>query len=107
MMVCTNTKFMHNGKDNRWAEYDAGQAAVSLCLQAAALGLVTHQMGGFDVKAVREKFVMSDDVQPMAALALGYLAEADGLADGFKDEELQPRTRKPLEELMIHADDKG
>jgi nitroreductase len=101
MVVCTNTKFTHNGKDNRWAEYDAGQAAVSLCLQAAALGLVTHQMGGFDVDAVRNTFRVPSDVLPMAALALGYQGEPEQLDEGFKGMELKARARKPLESLML------
>ena len=74
MMVCTKSTFSHNDAPNRWAEYDAGQATVSLCLQAESLGLVTHQMGGFDGGRVREKFTIPDDYIPMAALALGHLS---------------------------------
>ena len=40
--------FGHNGQPNRWAQYDTGAASENLCLQAAALGLVAHQMGGFN-----------------------------------------------------------
>ncbi|MDX8380700.1 MAG: nitroreductase family protein [Ghiorsea sp.] len=101
MVVCTNVKFSHNGNDNRWAEYDAGQAAVSLCLQATALGLVTHQMGGFDVDAVRDIFKVPSDILPMAALALGYQGEPEQLNEGFKAAELKARARKSIVEILI------
>jgi len=101
MMVCSKLKFSHNGNDNRWAEYDAGQAAVSLCLQATALGLVTHQMGGFDPAAIREKFNISADIQPIAAIALGHLGQSDHLDDEFKAAELKARARKPLADLLL------
>ncbi|MGR9000381.1 MAG: nitroreductase family protein, partial [Gammaproteobacteria bacterium] len=46
--------FNHNGKPNRWAMYDTGAASVSICLQATALGMCVHQMGGFDAEKARE-----------------------------------------------------
>ncbi len=101
IMVCTNTLFAHNGKENRWAEYDAGAAAVSLCLQAAALGLETHQMGGFDATAVAEQFEIPELFTPIAAIALGYRGEATQLEDDFRVTELAPRNRKPLAEVIF------
>ena len=101
MVACTKTTFSHNDNPNRWAEYDAGAASVSLCLQAAALGLATHQMGGFDAQAVREKFTVPDDYTPMAAIALGYQGDVAALGEGFRDAEQAARLRKPLEEVVI------
>src|SRR5262249_34891150 len=40
--------FTHNGKPNRTAQHDVGLASENLVLQATELGLVTHQMAGFD-----------------------------------------------------------
>lgn len=96
MLVSAATRF-RNGKPNRWGEYDTGQAAMSLCLQATALGLATHQMGGFDVTAVREAFGIPEEYTPMAALALGYPAEADRLPEAFRTMETAPRRRQPVE----------
>ena len=55
------TTFSHNNTPNRVALYDLGAAASYLTLQAAALGLATHQMGGFDPEAARKAFAISDD----------------------------------------------
>lgn len=90
--------FNHNGKPNRFAEYDTGAASVSLCLQATALGLVSHQMGGFDAQKAREVFELPDGCHPMAMMAIGYQAEADILDDNFKEAESKERSRAELEE---------
>ena len=90
--------FNHNGQSNRWAMYDTGAASVSLCLQATAMGLVVHQMGGFDAEKAREVFNLPGDCKPMAMLAVGYQADVDVLDDAFKEAELAARSRTALNE---------
>ncbi|TAN68954.1 MAG: nitroreductase [Methylobacter sp.] len=90
--------FTHNGQPNRWAMYDTGAASVSLCLQATALGMCVHQMGGFDAEKAREVFNLPGDCRPMAMMAVGYQADVDVLADDFKEAELAARSRAALNE---------
>jgi nitroreductase len=90
--------FNHNGQPNRWAHYDTGAASANLCLQATALGLIVHQMGGFDVDKARVAFSLPENCQPMAMMAVGYQAEADSLSDDFKAMELGERSRAELTE---------
>lgn len=90
--------FNHNGNPNRWAAYDTGAACASLSLQATALGLIVHQMGGFDAEKAREVFNLPDDCTPMAMLAVGYQADADVLDEDFKAAELAARSRAALQE---------
>jgi nitroreductase len=90
--------FNHNGKPNRWAMYDTGAASVSLCFQATALGLVVHQMGGFDAEKARALFKLPADCTPMAMMAAGYQADIDVLDDDFKAAELAERTRSSLDQ---------
>ncbi len=90
--------FNHNGKANRWAMYDTGAASAGLCLQATALGLVVHQMGGFDADLAREAFQLPVNCQPMAMMAVGYQADVGILDDDFKSAELAERTRAALKE---------
>ena len=96
MLISAATHF-RNGKPNRWGQYDTGQAALSLCVQAEALGLVTHQMGGFDSDAVRRLFGIPEGFTPMATLALGYRADAGILDEDFQQKENAERRRQPLE----------
>lgn len=95
MLSCAATRF-RKGNPNRWGEYDTGQAAVSLCLQAESMGLATHQMGGFDSEAARAAFAIPAEFTPMAAMALGYQADAGLLEEGLRVTELGERTRKPM-----------
>lgn len=100
VLVCAiaMNNFNHNGKANRWAMYDTGAASVSLSLQASSLGLIVHQMGGFDADKARTVFNLPQDCQPMAMMAIGYQTEASSLSDDFKEAELAARTRATLEE---------
>src|SRR3954470_5424465 len=48
MLSCAGSIFGHSGKPNRFAAHDTGAADLSMALQAATLGLIAHQMGGYD-----------------------------------------------------------
>ena len=100
ILICADTLFSHNQKPNRWANYDTGAAAVSLCLQATSMGLVTHQMGGFDGEKTHAAFGIPEQIEMMSMLAVGYAADADTLSDELKERELAPRKRRPLGELF-------
>jgi len=101
MLAVAMENFNHNGQPNRWAMYDTGAASVSLCLQATALGMSVHQMGGFDAEQAREVFKLPSDCRPMAMMAVGYQAEADVLDDDFKEAELAARSRAALNERFF------
>ena len=98
MLAVAMENFNHNGKPNRWAMYDTGAASVSLCFQATALGLVVHQMGGFDAEKARALFNLPAGCTPMSMIAVGYQADIDVLDDDFKAAELAERTRAPLDQ---------
>jgi nitroreductase len=102
MLGVANTKFAHNGSENRVALYDLGAAASYLTLQAAALGLATHQMAGFDPEAARKAFEIPQDYIIGAVIALGYQGEPSALDNKHLLEmEISPRTRKPLSEFVL------
>ncbi len=94
--------FSHNGNLNRWAEYDTGQATLCLCLQASALGLASHQMGGFDSELLQQAFALPDRMHVMSVTALGYPGDMAVLDENFQPMETKARTRKPLGDI-IHA----
>ena len=101
MLVCANTLFGHNQTPNRWGQYDTGAAAENLCLQASSMGLMVHQMGGFNADKARESFAIPDQYTPMAMLAVGYEGDENNLPDELKTRELAERKRKPLGELFF------
>jgi nitroreductase len=75
-----------------------------LTLQAAALGLSTHQMAGFDEAAARKVFEIPDIYILGAIIALGYQGEPAALSnDQMLAQETAPRTRKSLKEFVFSA----
>ena len=101
LLICADTLFSHNQTPNKWAQYDTGAAALSLCLQATSMGLVTHQMGGFNSDKTRETFAIPEQYTPIAMLAVGYEGDANTLPDDLKARELAERKRKALGELFF------
>jgi len=100
MLATSAPTFKHNGKANRWSQYDTGAASENLCLQAASMGLQAHQMGGFDGDKARTVFGIPDDVDIMAALAVGYAGVLTELHEDFRDAEIGERARKPVGECF-------
>lgn len=98
MIVCCDTILSKTGKPNAYAAYDTGAASVSLCLQAAALGLMTHQMAGFVPERARELFNIPERYTPLTMLALGYQLPEHAVPDAFRARELAPRVRNPLDQ---------
>lgn len=101
MLAAADGVFTHNGRPNRWGQYDTGAASENLCLQAAALGLMAHQMGGFDADGLRSAFAIPERVTPMAMIALGYALPEDRIPESLREREYAPRARRPLEELCF------
>ena len=91
-------RFKHNGKPNRWAQYDTGAAGISLCLQATDLGLMAHQMGGFDADKSSQVFGIPDDYTPMAMIAIGYQIAREAIPEERQEREFAPRKRNPVSE---------
>jgi nitroreductase len=99
-----STKYSHNGTDNAYAVYDLGAASSYLTLQAAALGLTTHQMAGFDHEAARKAFDIPADYAFGSVIALGYQGEPSALGnEQMIAMEIEPRERKPLSKVAYSA----
>lgn len=103
VLVCADTLFGHNQQPNRFAQYDTGAAAENLCLQASSMGMMAHQMGGFDANLAREKFNIPAQYSVMAMISVGYPADVATLSGDARARETAPRSRKPLSALFFDA----
>ena len=103
MLSCAGDKFEATGKPNRWTQHDTGAASVSVALQATAMGLIVHQMGGWDADKARAAFDIPAEYTPIAMIAVGYQASPDILDEETKAKELRPRGRKPLAERFYEG----
>ena len=93
ILAVAKLDYDHVARPNRHALYDLGQAVANLTVQATALDLHIHQMGGFDPRSARELFAIPAGYEPVAVLALGYQEgpPADPAA----------RNRKPLTDFVF------
>ena len=103
MLSCAGSAFEATGKPNRWTQHDTGAASVSMALQAVAMGLAVHQMGGWDADKARAAFSIPPEYTPMAMIAVGYQASPDILDEETKAKELRPRGRKPVAERFYEG----
>ena len=98
LVVCSLTKFTRNDKPNTVHEYDAGASAMCFALQAAAIGLTAHQMGGFDRGKARAQLGVPEHAELHAMIALGRPGDPDTLSEDYQKLE-EPTGRKPLAEI--------
>lgn len=96
LLSVAGERFTHNSKPNRHGQHDVGLASENLVLQATELGLVTHQMAGFDVEKARREFSIPEGFTPMAMIAIGYPGRIEELPEPLQERELATRTRKPV-----------
>jgi nitroreductase len=81
------------------AEYDTGQAAAHVTLQARAMGLHAHQFAGFDKAAVAAELGVPAYVKVMAGIAIGVPGNPEDVPEQDRDREHRVRRRRPLEKL--------
>jgi len=98
VVVISKTTFTHNGKPNVVHSFDAGLASMNLMLQATAMGLVTHGMGGFDRDKTRSELQIPADFQPEAMIAIGKPGDPDTLPAEVRKGEV-PSGRKKVSEI--------
>ena len=79
--------------------FDAGCAWGYLALQAHAMGLATHAMGGFSADEARKVLNLPEHLVPECVIAVGRRADASTLPDDLRERE-QPSGRKPLAEML-------
>jgi nitroreductase len=106
-LIVVGSKDTVTGRDgietpNRWSAYDAGAAWVSLALQAQAMGLAAHAMGGFDVADLAKAVHLPDGHTLHAVVAVGARGQADDLPDPLRERE-KPNSRKPIDEFAVRG----
>jgi nitroreductase len=89
------------GRPYKHALHDLGLAMGNLSAQATADGLHVHQMGGILPEEARKRFQVPEEFDVVTAATIGYLGDPDTLSERRRKTELEPRTRRPLEETLF------
>jgi nitroreductase len=95
-------EFSRNGKVNASAKYDVGAANAFLSLQATALGLNVHQMGGYDAQLLRGNLHIPDVYEPVVIMAVGYPGNTETLPAQLQVREMAPRMRMVQDEFVMN-----
>ena len=88
-------------RPNSSASYDLGQAIASLTIQASALGLFVHQMGGFDAAEAGRLFEVPSEYRVVTAAALGYPGNPEILHENLKKMEISARERRAVSDSVF------
>lgn len=97
------SRFLHNGKLNRHALHDLGQASANLSLEAASRGLQVHQMAGILPDKARELFGIPDDAEVVTALAIGYPDDDETAPEVLRAKDRSRRGRRPISETVFEG----
>lgn len=95
------TTFLRNGRPNPSAMYDLGGANAILSLQATAMGLNVHQMGGYDHAGLRQVLRVPSGVELGVVMAIGFPGDADQLPEPLRERERMPRVRRPVSDFVM------
>lgn len=87
---------------NRTAGFDTGAAWMSLALQAQAMGLAAHAMGGFDKDKLAAAVGLPDGHTLHCVVAVGEQGPAEALPEDLRARE-KPSGRKTLAEIAVHG----
>ena len=79
--------------------FDTGCAWGYLALQAHAMGLATHAMGGFSADEARKVLNLPEHLVPECVIAVGRRGDAASLPDDLRAREM-PSQRKPLAGIL-------
>lgn len=99
LIISLARKKFSSGRPNRYAFHDTGMAEANLTLQALTLDVYVHQMGGFSIDKVKKYFNLSDDIEPVAMMAVGYLDEDISLPPELLKRDEKRRPRKSVNEF--------
>jgi nitroreductase len=107
ILSMAKTRFSHNDSPNYYAIHDLGAADGFITLQAASMGIATHQMAGFDHAKARDSFAIPEIYAIGSIMAMGYQGDPSTLGEHYQGQEQSPRSRKPLSEFVLSAWDES
>ena len=93
----------YKNRRNRLAFYETGMAVGNLLLQATAMGLLAHQIGGYDAQRARTELSIPDRYEPMTIMAVGYRGDPGRLPEDVAAWDYRERTRMETDQFMIRG----
>ncbi len=102
-MIVISIKKNDDGTSSAKNFYDAGLAVSMMSVQAQSLDLHSHQMSGIVPEVIHEGLGIPADFEVAVVIAIGKIASPDVFEGAAYEREIAPRTRLPLEEIVLHG----
>jgi nitroreductase len=103
LAIITKTESNITHLPNPYAWHDAGAALGHMMVQATALGVFTHAMGGFTTATAKRVMNIPQGYEPVTMMALGYAGDASDLPTALQEREKAPRKRLALKEIVFNG----
>ena len=102
-LIVVSVKKADDGSSHKGNFYDAGLAVAQMSIQAQAMDLYTHQMGGIVHAQLHESLGLSSDLEVAVVFSVGKKAAPEKLEGPALEREIAPRTRLDLSEIVLHG----
>jgi len=94
---------VYKNRPDRLAFYETGMAVGNLLAQATAMGLMVHQMSGYDLERAKETLVIPTRYEPMTMMAIGYKGDPAKLPVEVAARESRERTRMEISKFLVQG----
>jgi len=78
-------------------------AVGNLLTQATAMGLMVHQLSGYDEERAKETLVIPTRYEPMSIMAIGYKSESAKLSSDDTAWEKRERNRMEISKFLVQG----
>ena len=102
-MIVISIKKNEDGTSSSKNFYDAGLAVSLMTVQAQSLDLHSHQMSGIVPEVIQEGLAIPAEYEVAVVVAIGKVTSPDVFEGAAYEREIAPRTRLPLEEIVLHG----
>lgn len=103
VLIVISVKRAADGGSSQGNYYDAGLAVSLMSVQAQALDLYTHQMGGILHDQLHTDLALDPELEVAVVIAIGKKDAPEKFAGDALARELAPRTRLELSEIVLHG----
>ena len=102
LVTVAKRKLDMTGEVNAYSWHDVGLAMGQLGLQATSMGLVLHQMGGFDHARVKDILKLDENSDVISVTAIGYKGQEADIHESLLAKAAKPRSRRALDEIVTY-----
>jgi nitroreductase len=102
-LIVVSIKKSADGVSHKGNFYDAGLAVAQMSIQAQALDLYTHQMGGILHDQLHKSLGLAADLEVAVVISVGKKDVPEKFEGEALARENAPRTRLDLSEIVLHG----